>query len=224
MPMRAGTDRVPRRRHRPAGAGPVPGAQRATRPRRASTATTTSSGRQPVTSAGSGSTTRQASSSESGPHRAASDRRGGTDVAGSDGRCSRAITASARATTASSWVATTTAEPAPRTASRIPTTAAQVSRSWPDRRLVGEDDRRLVDHGRGHGEPPLLPTGELPRVGGGQVGEPQPVEKQVGPGGRDSGVEPDGQRRGEHLVADRTSHDGAGRPLRYPGDGPGEVR
>ena len=93
-----------------------------------------------------------------------------------------------------------------------------------DGRLVGEDDRRLVNHSGGHGEPTLFPTGQLPRVGRCQMGQAQPVEQEVGPGGRGVRVEPDGERRGEHLVADRTSHDRAGRPLRYPGDGPGEVR
>ena len=53
-----------------------------------------------------------------------------------------------------------------------------------DGRLVGEQHRRAVVQCRGHGEAPLLPTGELSRVGRLEVAQAQGGEQGAGPVGR----------------------------------------
>ncbi len=92
-----------------------------------------------------------------------------------------------------------------------------------DRRLVGEEDRRAVQEGGGDGEPALLATGEVARVGVLEVDQAERGEQGAGPALRRGVVAAEGARGGQHLVEHRGRDDRRARPLRHPGQGGGEV-
>ena len=122
-----------------------------------------------MTRAGSGRTSRQASSSESGPHRAASDRRG-AETAGTVGGSATGgpLEPQDGVGPGDDGVVVGGHDdggPGARGPRRGSHDGGPGQPVLADRRLVGEHHRRLVHHGGRHGQPPLLAAGQLPRVG-----------------------------------------------------------